>query len=124
MLVDKAQAAFVKGRCMADNIHLAQAFILQYNRKRVSPMCMLKIDLRNAYDTVSWNFLHSMLGGLGFPPIFIHWVMTCVSSTSFSVQVNGELFGFFKGKRGLRQGDPISYSFLIYALFGIFLPVT
>jgi hypothetical protein len=30
-----------------------------------------------------------------------------VSSTSFSVQVNGELFGFFKGKRGLRQGDPI-----------------
>jgi hypothetical protein len=31
-----------------------------------------------------------------------------VSSTSFSIQVNGELFGFFKGKRGLRQGVPIS----------------
>jgi hypothetical protein len=101
MVVDKAQVAFVKRRCIVDNILLAQELILQYKRKRVSPRCMLKIDLRKAYDTISWNFLHSVLGGLGFPPI-------CVSSTSFSTQINGDLFNFFKGKRGLRQGDPIS----------------
>jgi hypothetical protein len=93
---------------MTDNIHLAQELVLQYNRKRISPRCMLKIDLRKAYDTFSWSFLYSVLGGLGFPFTFIYLVMTCVSSTSFSVQVNGDLFGFFKGKRGLRQGDPIS----------------
>jgi hypothetical protein len=78
-----------------DNIHLTQELVLQYNRKRISPRCMLKFDLRKAYDTVSWSFLHSMLEGFGFPPIFTHWVMTCVSSTSFSVQVNGGLFDFF-----------------------------
>jgi hypothetical protein len=101
---------------MADNIHLAQELDLQYNRKRVSPRYMLKIDLRKAYDTISWSFLHSVLGRLGFPPIFIHWVMKCVSSTSFSVQVNGELFGFFKGKRSLRQGDPISHFLFVLCL--------
>nr|GEZ45879.1 RNA-directed DNA polymerase, eukaryota, reverse transcriptase zinc-binding domain protein [Tanacetum cinerariifolium] len=38
----------------------------------------------------------------------IQWIMTCVSSAAFTISVNGERFGYFKGGRGLRQGDPIS----------------
>ncbi|GKE87084.1 RNA-directed DNA polymerase, eukaryota, reverse transcriptase zinc-binding domain protein, partial [Tanacetum coccineum] len=38
----------------------------------------------------------------------IKWVMSCVSSTSFTINVNGDHNGFFKGMRGLRQGDPLS----------------
>jgi len=34
--------------------------------------------------------------------------MTCVSITSFSLSINGNIYGFFKGKCGLCQGDPIS----------------
>ncbi|CAM8986018.1 unnamed protein product [Rhodiola kirilowii] len=67
-----------------------------------------KIDLRKAYDTIDWNFLSSMLEKLEFPSKFIVWMMMCVQSTSYSIMINGEMFDYFEGKRGLRQGDPLS----------------
>ncbi|CAA0829117.1 DNAse I-like superfamily protein, partial [Striga hermonthica] len=60
-IVDEAQAAFVKGRNMTDNIYLMQQLLRQYFRKRVSPRCLIKIDLRKAIDSVSWAFLRQML---------------------------------------------------------------
>ncbi|CAH9076372.1 unnamed protein product [Cuscuta epithymum] len=107
-LVNQAQGAFVDGRLMFDNIFLAQELVRGYNRKRISPRCMIMVDLRKAYDTISWDFLEKVLGGLGFPPRFVAWIMECVSTASFSVSLNGSLYGFFKGKRGIRQGDPMS----------------
>jgi len=107
-LVDQAQSAFIQGRSMVDNIHLVQELLRKYNRKRVSPRWLAKVDIRKAYDTVCWKFIRDILAGLGFPTTFINWIMECISSTSFSLLINGNLCGFFKGKRGLRQGDPLS----------------
>jgi hypothetical protein len=34
--------------------------------------------------------------------------MQCVETASFSVAVNGDLYGFFKKQCGVHQGDPLS----------------
>ena len=107
-LVDQAQSSFIQGRNMVDNIHLAQELLRKYNCKRVSPRWLAKVDIRKAYDSVCWKFIKGILSGLGFPITFIDWVMECISSTSFSLLINGSLCGFFKGKRNLRQRDPLS----------------
>jgi hypothetical protein len=45
---------------------------------------------------------------LGFPDRFVNLVMTCVETTFYSVAINGELYGFFPGRSGVRYGDPLS----------------
>ena len=70
--------------------------------------CALKVDIQKAYDTVSWEFLKNILFHFGFHPIMIVWIMKCVFSSSFMVSINGDFHGYFEGKRGLRQGCPLS----------------
>ncbi|KAL2248951.1 UNVERIFIED_CONTAM: Retrovirus-related Pol polyprotein from type-2 retrotransposable element R2DM [Sesamum indicum] len=115
-LIDRCQAAFVGGRNITDNIFLAQEMVRQYSRKRISPRCTINIDLRKAFDSVSWTFLSRVLHGYGFPPLFISWIMECVCNSSFSVAMNGSLHGFFPGKKGLRQGDPMSPALFLLSM--------
>jgi len=68
----------------------------------------MKIDLQKAFDSVHWDFLWDLLSSLKFPTIFITWIQRCIASVSFSLQLNGQIHGTFKGGRGLRQGDPLS----------------
>ncbi|GJV91873.1 hypothetical protein Tco_1539686 [Tanacetum coccineum] len=105
------RSAFILGRSIADNILLTQELMHNYHLDRGPPRCAFKVDIQKAYDTVDWAFLKSVLMGFGFHERMIAWIMECVSSTSYSICINGNLHGYFQGKRGLRQGDPLSRFF-------------
>lgn len=70
---------------------------------------------------VSWEFVIEALEGYGFPSSFVHMVMACISSTNFSVRINGEAHGYFAGQRRLRRGDPISLLYCLSWLWNISL---
>ncbi|GAA0157719.1 hypothetical protein LIER_14924 [Lithospermum erythrorhizon] len=114
-LIDRSQGAFVRGQSLVDDVFLAQRIVLGYSVTRTSSWGMLMVDLRKAYDIVSWDFLGVVLRGLDFSEAFVGWVMQCVTTTSYWVSINGELHEHFPGHRGLRQGDPMSPGlFLLY----------
>ena len=99
---------------MIENVLLATELVKDYHKDSVSSRCAIKIDISKAFDSVQWSFLSKVLSAMNFPPIFIHWIMLCVTTASFSVQVNGDLAGYFRSSRGLRQGCSLSpYLFVI-----------
>ena len=62
----------------------------------------LKLDVSKAYDLVEWLFLQGIMQKLGFPEKWIERVMTCVTTASFSILLNGKLYGNVIPSRGIR----------------------
>nr|GEY17072.1 RNA-directed DNA polymerase, eukaryota, reverse transcriptase zinc-binding domain protein [Tanacetum cinerariifolium] len=93
------------GRQITDNILLMQELLKGYNRKNGARRVALKIDIQIAYDTVNWDFLEASLQMFHFPNKMIEWIMVCIRTVAFTININNENF---KGGRRLRQGDLIS----------------
>nr|GEX42583.1 hypothetical protein [Tanacetum cinerariifolium] len=128
VFISPNQSAFVPDKRIYDNILLTQELMHNYHLDRGSPRCAFKVDIQKAYDTVDWVFLKQVLLAFGFHEKMVSWIMECVTTTTFSVSINGSLHGYFKGERGLRQetkrddlfifahGDPSSAKVIMEAM--------
>lgn len=65
-LVAQNQSAFVENMSIMENILICQDLLKHYNRKNAFPRCLMKIALREAYDTLNWYFIGEVLEGLVF----------------------------------------------------------
>ena len=107
---------FVKGRALGDNVLLASELDADFhNRGRITKGC-LQVDISKAFDSIEWQFILNILVAFNLPPDLINWIKTCITTPYYYVALNGELSGFFPGKKGLRQGDPISSSLFVMAM--------
>lgn len=52
LIVNENQVTFVQGRSLIHNVLICHDLLRHYNRK-ISPRCLMEIDLRKAYDMVS-----------------------------------------------------------------------
>ncbi|KAF3790361.1 LINE-1 retrotransposable element ORF2 protein [Nymphaea thermarum] len=107
-VISNGQGAFLPRRSFTENIIFAHECIHSLEGLRQSNICF-KIDFSKAYDRVDWVFLKNALINLGFSLPWVDRVMTCVSSASFAVLIDGVPGDFPPMHRGLRQGGPMSF---------------
>jgi hypothetical protein len=108
-IISPLQSAFVPGRNIQDNSIIAHELLHSFKLKRGKwGFMFLKIDMEKAFDKMEWNLILAILQSLGFHANWIQWIEACISTTSFSILLNGSPYGQFTPERGLRQGDPLS----------------
>lgn len=68
----------------------------------------MKLDFEKVFDTVEHSVILQVMSHMGFPMRWMMWIKAILSSGSSIVLLNGVLGKFFKCKRAVRQGDPLS----------------
>jgi hypothetical protein len=106
-VISQSQIAFIKGGFIQDG-PLALHEIIHELKSRNLPAVLLKLDFEKSYDRVNWQFLREVMLAKGFEPAFIHRIMQLVTGGQTDISINGEVGPYFRNKRGVRQGDPIS----------------
>jgi hypothetical protein len=98
-----------------DSVILVHEVIHSLKRTR-TPGMLLKLDLSKYFDKLSWQYMRVVLAAFGFSTDWIAWIMSLISSTFFSILVNGVPSQAFSPTRGIWQGDPFSpFLFVIMA---------
>jgi hypothetical protein len=106
-IIGPHQTAFIKGRNILDGPLALIEIIHEIKTKKLGGI-LLKLDFEKAYDRVNWDFLAEVLRGKGFEEGFIHRISQLVAGGQTAISINGVIGPFFRNKRGVRQGDPLS----------------
>ena len=117
-VISPTQSAFIPNRLITDNIIIGYECLhkIRHNKNTKNGLVALKLEISKAYDRVEWRFFKQTMERLGFSHKWIKLVLNCITTTNFSVIINGKPKGMFSAQRCLRQGCPLSpYIFLICA---------
>lgn len=103
-IIGHEHSAFTKGRLIFDNILLNHEIMhsFKYHTGKHNQGMAIKLDVSKAFDCVEWLYLNHMLSMFGFHSTMINWIMECVTSISYSVNINGYRTGYITPSRGLR----------------------
>ena len=115
-MIDLDQTGFISGRYIGDNIRLIYD-MLQFTEENDIPGLLLLIDFEKAFDSISWDFLLSVLKLFNFGKSIINWVKVFynnISSALTAVIQGGNLSEFFQIGRGCRHEIRYRHIFSFY----------
>ncbi|XP_026442407.1 uncharacterized protein LOC113341915 [Papaver somniferum] len=106
-IISPNQTTFIKKMQFLDGVLIANELI-DLRIRSGKPGILYKIYFEKTFDHVNWDFLDEILSLMGFGTKWRTWIRRWVEFAKFYVLVNGSVAGYFKIKKGIRQGDPIS----------------
>jgi hypothetical protein len=107
LVVRPSQTAFMQGRNILDGVAILHETVHELHSKKMNGV-ILKIDFEKAYNKVKWSFLQQTLRMKGFSNEWRAFIHGFVSGGSVAIKVNDDTGHYFRTKKGLRQGDPLS----------------
>ena len=114
-LIHEDQKGFISGRCISENVRLIYDILFEAKQQEI-PGLLLSIDFQQAFDSISWKFIHKTLDYFNFGPSFKRWIKLFQTGSESCILQNGHMTEYFSLLRGCRQGDPISpYIFILCA---------
>lgn len=87
-LILPAQSAFLKTRCLQDNFLYVQNCVRSLHRKK-KPTLLIKLDIAQAIDSVSWEYILELLRTMGFSARWRDWMAMLLVSQSSAFVLNG-----------------------------------
>ena len=112
-MINQSQTGFMKGRYIGENIRLI-CEILETTEAQNLPELVLFSDFEKAFDSANHKYMYKCFDHFNFGDGLINLVKLFYNDAQSCVSNNGHLSDFFKIRRGVRQGCPLSsYLFII-----------
>ena len=106
-LIHENQSGFVKGRFIGENIRMIDDLLNKLKSSNKTGFLLL-LDFEKAFDSIEWQYMHTILEKFNFGPSFQNWIKICYTNILSTVINNGFTCGWFSIHRGVRQGCPLS----------------
>lgn len=114
-LVDIDQMGFMPGKSTDTNLRRLFTH-LQLPNLDSPTRIIVSIDIEIAFDSIDWQYMHTVLEKMGFGPVFRKWISLLCSNPKVMIRLGLNTSPFFLVGRGTRQGCPLSpflFSFMM-----------
>lgn len=115
-IIQPTQTAFVKDRCILDNIVLLASEAIDWACESKQDLVIILLDFEKAYDRVKWTFLEAAMSKMGFADTWIRWTSSLYRVAESAILVNGQKTKRISIQRSVRQGCPLApFLYLFFA---------
>ena len=106
-IIHPDQRGFIHGRNLGNGILDLYALLDIVDSEEIDAL-ICTIDIRKAFDSLSWDFVNHVLQLFGFPPEFLTWFDILCTDKTVRVMNNGFWSDNIRVAKGSAQGCPLS----------------